>query len=160
MKTPGEVPGLSCSRGKPITTTGAAWLPVNNMTHKLIMPVSLLTPFSSLLPPARSHSITPMTATPPPVWCPAHFPSAAHSFQSRSPLNDVAEEHQALLERACEGGVGSAGSVGEFSVRRQKMTFNNASHAQSSLCSAPERTVPGALVKTVSHPLCFWTDSR
>lgn len=78
MKTPSEVSGLVCSRGKPITTIIAAWLPVNNMTHKLIMPLSLLPPSSSLLPLTRSHSITPMTATPP-AWCPAHFPSAART---------------------------------------------------------------------------------
>lgn len=90
MKTPGEVPGLPCSQGKPITTIGPAWLPVNIVTHKLIMPVSLLPPFSSLLPLTLSCSITPMTAAPP-AWCPAHFPSAAHLLQSRSPLHDRAE---------------------------------------------------------------------
>lgn len=52
MRAPGEVPGLSCSRGKAISPTGAAWLPVNNVTHKLIMLVSLLTP---LLLPAASR---------------------------------------------------------------------------------------------------------
>lgn len=57
MRAPGEVPGLSCSRGKAISPTGAAWLPVNNVTHKLIMLVSLLTP---LLLPAASR-LTPMT---------------------------------------------------------------------------------------------------
>lgn len=59
MRAPGEVPGLSCSRGKAITSTGAVWLPVNNVTHKLIMLVSLLTRFS--LPAAPR--LTPMTAT-------------------------------------------------------------------------------------------------
>lgn len=61
MRAPGEVPGLSCSRGKAISPTGAAWLPVNNVTHKLIMLVSLLTP---LLLPAASR-LTPMTVASP-----------------------------------------------------------------------------------------------
>lgn len=61
MRAPGEVPGLSCSRGKVISPTGAAWLPVNNVTHKLIMLVSLLTP---LLLPAASR-LTPMTVASP-----------------------------------------------------------------------------------------------
>lgn len=56
MKTPAEVPGLSCSQGKPITTISAAWSPVNNMTHKLIMPLSLLPPFPPCcLPLHLSH---------------------------------------------------------------------------------------------------------
>lgn len=100
MKTPSEIPGFSCSQGKLITTISAAWLPVNNMTHKLIMPLSLLHLFSSLLPLTLSHSITPMTATPP-AWCPTHFPSAAHSFQSGSHLNDRGrggQTHQAFFE--------------------------------------------------------------
>ena len=87
MKTPSEVPGLSCAQGKPITTIGAAWLPVNNMTHKLIMPLSLLPPPSSLLPRTLSHSITPVTATPP-ARCPARSPSAARSLQSGSRSTD------------------------------------------------------------------------
>ena len=85
MKTPSEVPGPSFAQGKPITTVSAAWLPVNNMTHKLIMPLSLLPPFPSLLPLARSHSITPVTATPP-VWCPARFQSAGSLVPMRLAL--------------------------------------------------------------------------
>lgn len=62
MKTLSQVPSLSCSQGKPISTISAAWLPVNNMTHKLIMPISLLPcfpPCCLVLSPTPSLSCLP-----------------------------------------------------------------------------------------------------
>lgn len=123
MKTPSEVPGLSCSQGKPITTISPARLPVNNMTHKLIMLLSLLPPFCSPLPLTLSHSITPMTATPP-VRCPAHFPSAALSFQPRSHLSDsgVGQMCQVFFEVGVGGGVGFGRRTLGRSVRKLALT--------------------------------------
>lgn len=155
MKTPCELPGLSCFQGKPITTISTAWLPVNNMTHKLIMAPSLLPLFSSLLPLTLSHSITPMAATPP-VWCPAHIPSAAHSFQSRSHLNDSGGgQMRQMLLFFWSGGLSwrTLGEVRENYTHRCSALTSEKLQLNTFLEQAAS-AMPGALVKSLWHPLC------